>query len=96
MEKEKDIWVDEVMDSLSGMQRLSARTDMYEGIITKIKSNRSNLRVLLPRVAAAAILLLAVNILSVYHAASKAKAEQQTGVYEVVNEQISNLTESSF
>ena len=93
---DKSIWVDEVMDSLAGMQRVPAPHGMYEGVMSRVRTSRNNLRVLLPRVAAAAVLLLAVNIFSVYHATNKAKQTTQTGVYQLVDEQISNLSEGSF
>ncbi|PQJ12282.1 hypothetical protein CJD36_000550 [Flavipsychrobacter stenotrophus] len=92
---DKNIWVNEVMDSLAGMQRVPPPHGMYEGVMSRVRTSRNNLRVLLPRVAAAAVLLLAVNIFSVYHA-TKAKQTTQTGVYQLVDEQISNLSEGSF
>lgn len=93
---DKNIWVDEVMDSLAGMQRVAAPAGMYEGVMSRIARNKNNIRILLPRVAAAAILLLAVNIASVYHAANKAGTAEKQGVYQVIDEQISNLSEGTF
>ena len=93
---DNNIWVDEVMDSLAGMQRIPAPVGMYERVMNRVKGNKNNIRALLPRVAAAAILLLAINLASVYRAANTAKESHQKGVYEVVDEQISNLSEESF
>jgi hypothetical protein len=94
----KDKWIDEVMGSLDGMQRVPAPSGMYDGVMARIRAGRgSKTYSLLPRIAAAAaVLLLAVNVASVFHATSRGRtAAQDKGVYNMVNEQISEL-ESSF
>lgn len=93
----KDKWIDEVMNSLEGMQRVPASAGMYDGVMARIRSGRgSKTYSLLPRIAAAAaILLLAVNVASVFHATHKNKqAMSEKGVYNMVDEQISELESS--
>lgn len=93
---EKNIWVDEVMNSLNGMQRAAVPANMYDGVMQRIRQghNGGDIRRLLPRIAAAAILLLAVNIASVYHATHKAttvSAGDRQNVSQVIDEQLTDL-----
>lgn len=89
---EKEIWVDDVMNSLDGMQRVAAPAGMYDGVMARLanRGDDSRRRRLLPRVAVAAAVLLAVNIASVYHASRKA-AMQQQNISQSINQQISDL-----
>ncbi len=95
---EKDKWIDEVMGSLDGMQRVPASAGMYDGVMARIRTGKvTKTYSLLPRIAAAAaILLLAVNVASVFHATRKGGQQAAgKGVYNMVDEQISEL-ETSF
>ena len=96
----KDIWVEDVMDSLSGLQRIPAVPDMYGRVLSRINGTTNNKSYsLFPRIAAAAVLLLAINIASVIHATHYNKSDKGSGkdaAYQVVSESISNLSEDSF
>lgn len=95
---EKDKWIEEVMGSLEGMQRVPARADMYDSVMNRIRTGKGGKTYsLLPRIAAAAaVLLLAVNVASVFHATHKRNtATPDKGVYNMVDEQIAEL-ETSF
>ena len=99
--EEREQWVNEVMDSIQGMQRIAADPLMYDKVMNRINNpaGRRNVRVLFTRVAAAAALLLLVNIASVLHATHAAKATQgiqQKGVYDEVSESMDILSEDSF
>ena len=91
--REKDIWVDEVLYSLQGLKPVEAQADIYGGVMGRLRKSvtRSRSRVL-PRVAVAAVLLLSINILTVYWNSrggqETANAEQ---VSQIINEQISSL-----
>ena len=99
---DKNLWVDEVMESLNGLQRVKGNPDMCDNVLRRINDNKRNndkVRVLMPRIAAAAVLLLVINIASMIHAthiANSASKTQQQGVYQAVNESISSLSEDSF
>ncbi len=96
---DKNKWIEEVMTSVDGIQPVTVRSDIYEEVVNRIKVNnahRNNIRSLLPRIAAAAALLLVINALSVYHATIKNKVAAHTNVYQNINEQITNLSEGSF
>ena len=90
----KDKWIDEVMSSLDGLQRVPAPAGLYDGVMSRVRSGNGNkIHSLLPRIAAAAaILLLAVNVASVFHATHKSKpVSSGKGVYNMVDDQISEL-----
>lgn len=89
----KNIWADEVMDSLAGMQRVASPANMYEKVMGRVKNGRGNARRLMPAIAAAAVVLLVVNIASVFHAANTRKAAQQQGVSQVIDDQINSLAD---
>lgn len=93
-QQDKNKWVDEVMHSLDGMQRANPKTDIYAGMMQRMRAGKGNIRALLPKVAAAAVLLLVVNIASAYHATQKTKEAARQGVYQTIDEQISILDNS--
>ena len=95
----KDKWVDEVLESLNGMQRIPASPNMYENVMNRIATSKqvgSNSSVLIKRVAAAAILLFVINLASILHVSHKKSTPQQTNIYQVVNEQVGYLSEDSY
>lgn len=64
----KEKWIDDVMGSLEGMSKAQPREDLYEGIMTRLSGPNIRTRPLLPKQwAAAAILLLALNVGSVVY-----------------------------
>lgn len=97
MEKrsEKDIWIDEVLDSTRGIVRPAA-PDMHGRIMSAIVNHSSSKRRLLPRIAAAAAILILINTLSIVHHNRKHKQVSEIDVYEVVNQELGSLAEGNF
>jgi hypothetical protein len=64
----KDIWIDKVLSSTQGMERAQPQSELYEQVLARLSRPQPVVRPLHPiRWAAAAILLLAVNIASVIY-----------------------------
>jgi hypothetical protein len=98
---EKDLWVNDVMGSLDGMQRIPASPQMYDRVMQRVsvaagKGANSN-GVLFKRVATAAILLFVINLASIIHFTHKVGDDPvQQGIYQAVNEEINYLSEDSY
>lgn len=95
-----ELWVNEVMDSLCGMQRIPADPQLYDHIMSRLsKSNSSDSSissVFIKRISAAAILLLIINIATVFHLSHKAKFTQQTSIYQEVQEEMNYLSADNY
>jgi hypothetical protein len=63
MEKEKDAWIDDVLNSLQGSQRAQARDDLFEQIEAKLSRPKAKIIPMkqLRMVAAASVILLLLN-----------------------------------
>lgn len=70
----KEVWMDDVMDSLKGMKRASAGGDMYARVMQRTTVATATARFPIKIWAAAAILLLAVNISSAIYATAKKRS----------------------
>lgn len=96
---EKDIWIDEVLDSTKGIVRPAA-PDMHSRIMERIAKSSGARRIgrrrLLPRIAAAAAVLLLVNALSIIHHTRKQRQVSEISLYEVVNQELGSLAEGNF
>lgn len=93
--------IDEVMNSLQGMQRIPADPMMYEKVMNRLNSQTSkrsnNIRILRPRIAAAAILLLVINVASIFHFTKKQQSQaEQTAIYQAVNDDIRSLADANY
>ena len=97
-DKEKSI--EDALNSLQGMQRMPADPAMYDKVMRRMANATDSTRkkqLILPRVAAAAVVLLLVNIASIIHFAKKESAPvQQQGISQVISEDISALSENNF
>ncbi len=93
-------WVNEVMDSLTGIQRAPASPHMYDNVMRRVGQGKpgsgSSSSLVFKRVAAAAILLFVINLASIIHLSHKTKAVQHQGVYQAVSDEISYLSEDSY
>ena len=85
----KEAWVDRVLASTQGMQRAMAPHDLYEKILLKLNNPAKTKVIQLPAIkwAAAALLLLAVNVGSLVYASSYS-AGQKTATNNPVAAQI--------
>ena len=97
---DNDKWISEVMDSLSGMQRIPASDGMYENVMRRMgaaKQSSTRSQVIFRRIAAAAIILFVINIASILHVSHKSNTvENPKSIYQVVNEEISYLSEDNY
>ena len=93
-------WVEEVMDSLNGIQRIPASPGMYDRVTSRLASEAQGSRVgsvvLIRRIAVAAILLITINLFSIIHQTRKVQpTHQRQDVYQVVSEDIGYLTDDN-
>jgi hypothetical protein len=94
----KELWIDDVMDSVKGMKRATAQKDLYAQVMERnaVAAAGATTKFPLKAWGAAAILLLAVNISSAIYATTKkrnAAATKQTGnqiALEIQSESIYN------
>src|SRR5262249_34122743 len=94
-------WVNEVMDSLNGIRKMPPSPGMYEKVMLGINSqaHKGKQIIALPaRIAAAAILLLVINVASLIHFSRKEHTHMQAqqNVYQAMNEDISSLSEDNY
>ncbi len=93
-------WIDEVMDSVNGMLRIPASPFMFEKVTRQLQSTgkgeKSTAALFIKAVAAAAILLLLVNVASIIHVSRKAQVVPQQSVYQSVSDDISYLSDDSY
>ena len=97
----KERWINEVLGSTAGMQRIAGDSAMYEKVMNRMAAETNiqgnEVRWLgVKTVAAAAILLFIVNMASIYHYSHKVSNVQQNGIYQSVNEDISSLSEDNY
>ena len=78
----KEEWIDSVMNSTKGMARAQPPTALFENITSKLNSREPDKTISLPikQWAAAAIVLLALNIGSVVYSASQNKKIKVTNI----------------
>ncbi len=96
--KDKEQWIEDVMSSLSDVSRLPAIPGMYDRVMARVadfQGEHKRIRLMVTRVAAAAILLLLVNLGSVAYYMHQQQAERP-GVAESINAQLESLTTGTF
>lgn len=86
-------WIDEVMNSLNGVQRIPANPLLYDKVMAAINTRKqgNNIKILLPRIAAVAVLLLVINAFSIVHYTKKVNQPTGQNLYQVVNEEFTSL-----
>lgn len=92
-QREKDIWVDEVMNSLHGIKRAASADDMYDGVMDRLKTGNKRAGRLLPRIAVAAAVLLTLNIATAYKMSRIVNSADSGNAHisQMIDEQITNL-----
>lgn len=97
---EKEKWIEETFSSLEGVQQVHVSASLHEKIVDRsLYDNAVKVRVvkLFPRIAAAAALLLVVvNVLSVLHFTKNTTVKEKHEVYEDVQHQLKTLTDDSY
>ena len=94
---DKENWIDGIMGSLNGLQRPPADPAMHQKVMNRLKKQGpSGYSKIITRVAVAAVLLLVVNIASLLHFSKTSAPATQQSITQVVNEDLSALSESSF
>lgn len=87
----KEQWIDEVLNSASGLQRQAlpnkARDHIFKARNTRQIAISSNIS--LPKIVAAAAVIILINTLSIMHYRSKHENADKQTVYEVLEEQLS-------
>jgi hypothetical protein len=67
MENGKEQWIDDVLGSTQGMSRAEAPANLYDRVMIGVQNPRSRSSLPVKQWAAAAVLLVAVNIASVVY-----------------------------
>ncbi len=97
---EKEQWINEVMGSLDGISRPQPNGLMYKKVMARLQQEQPQvnrtIRLKIASLAAAAVLLLVLNIASVAHYSKNTSTQTRQSVSQVVNEGISALSEGSF
>ncbi len=94
-------WIDEVMGSLDGLQRPPADPGLHGKVMDKLRNSTSegySSRTFV-RIAAVAVLLLVINIVSAVHFAGRptaSKTNTMSNPTQVINDELSTLSENSF
>ena len=90
--------IDEAMNSLTGMRCMPADELMYDKVMNKLAiamTTTEKVRILLPRLAAAAVLLIIINIASIVHF-TRNSVHQNKSLSQVITEDMSASSESNF
>jgi|GEM_PF-1743669 len=102
LKPEQNDALERAMNSLQGLKRPPADPAMYDKVIqrlaTETTSKSSKVRWLTPRIAAAAaVLLLVVNVASVVHVARKHRATATSvTVTQAISDDINSLSDANF
>ncbi len=93
-------WIDDTLNSINGMQRIPTSPFMFEKVSQRLRSagrsEKSSVTLYIKGVAAAALLLLLVNVASIIHSSRKTQTAPQQSVYQSVNDDISYLSDESY
>ena len=98
-EMDNDKRLEAAMNSLKGMQRMPADPLMYDKVMNRLAEStikRNKMRALLPRVAAAAVILLVINVATILHFTKKAAPAEPTDISQVITEDMRSLSENNF
>jgi len=95
--EQKEQWIDNTLRSLEGAQRIKADPELYDKVMARVRQNNAPQRRLpLLGMAAAAALLLLFNVASILHFSGISQSTARQNVAQVINEDMSTLSEGSF
>ena len=98
-EIDNDKQLEAALNSLEGMQRMPADPLMYDKVMSRLAEGtmkNNKVRILLPRIAAAAAVLILINVASIFHFAHKPAAAEHNDISQVITEDMSALSDNNF